>query len=390
MLRGRTQQVGVNETMMMVGAGATGSVFGQEGRPIPGGAPGEVYDFFGSGLGRFNDNNDFAYSARATGGVAAIFQKVIRVVGGIPSIAFAMGSPCFGLVDIPTNTQGDELFGNSVGSIHLLNNLLIGSHDTTIQNISTTRRPAIFYDQSAFHQTGVTTVVGLGGGPAQTWLAMDGNAFYTTPDGVHWVTTGRIAGQTTSTDAVLVVDGQVRLQEGNVVPGGTVTPSSFLNFHLSGNGHWYARGALTPSGVYAIRDGVVVAKTGDPIVPASAETWLTSFSTFVGNRNGDWVLFGQTSAGPATDNVIVLNGDTIVAREGDPVDLDGNGLFDDDVFLGRGNNTVTAFSADNAFLTDDGTLYMFINLRNGAGVDLNSNPVFSTPLAMLRVHIPHN
>ena len=68
MLRGRTQQVGVNETMMMVGAGATGTVFGQQGRPIPGGAPGEVYDFFGSGLGRFNDNNDFAFSARATGG----------------------------------------------------------------------------------------------------------------------------------------------------------------------------------------------------------------------------------------------------------------------------------------------------------------------------------
>jgi hypothetical protein len=86
----------------------------------------------------------------------------------------------------------------------------------------------------------------------------------------------------------------------------------------------------------------------------------------------------------------VLNGNVIVAREGDPVDLDGNGLYDDDCFIGRGNNTLTAFSADNAFLTDEGVLYMFINLRNGAGVDLQPTPAFSTPLALIRKRIPHN
>ena len=149
------------------------------------------------------------------------------------------------------------------------------------------------------------------------------------------------------------------------------------------------RGAQT-SGVYAARDGTVVAKTGDPIVTGSTETWGTSFSAFAGNRNGDWVVFGRASAGAATDDVIVLNGNTIAAREGDPVDLNGNGLFDDDVFIGRGDNTLSAFSADNAFLTDDGTLYLFINLRNGAGADLNSNPVFSTPLALIRKRIPLN
>jgi hypothetical protein len=232
-------------------------------------------------------------------------------------------------------------------------------------------------------------VTGLDGVTPQTWATLDANSFYTTPDGAHWVATGRVAGPPTTNDGVFVVDGQVRLQEGSVVPGGSITTTTFLNFQLSGNGHWYVRGAQT-GGVYAARDGVVVAKTGDPIVPASAETWLSSFSAFAGNRNGDWVVFGQSSGPVATNDVIVLNGNTIVAREGDPVDLNNNGLFDDDCFLGRGNNTLTAFSADNAFLTDDGTLYMFISLRNGAGVDLNSNPVFSTPLAMLRMRIPHN
>jgi hypothetical protein len=392
MLRGRTQQVGVNETIMMVGGGTTGTVFGQQGLPIPGGAPGEVYDFFGSGLGRFNDNNDFAFSARAMGGNAAIFQKVIRVVNGAGSIAFAMGTPCIGLIDIPANPSGDELFGNSVGSIHLLNNLVIGSHDTTIQNISSTRRPAIFYDTTAFHQTGVTTVLGLDGVTPQTWATLDSNKFYTTPDGLHWATSGRVVGPPTTSDAVFVVDGQVRLQEGTLVPGGFVTPATFLNFNLSGNGHWYVRGALSPSGAYGIRDGVVVAKTGDPIVPSwlPAETWVSGFSAFTGNRNGDWVVFGQSSAGAATNDVIVYNGTTIVAREGDPVDLDGNGLLDDDAFIGRGDNTLSAFSADNAFLTDDGTLYFFISLRNGAGVDLNTVPAFGTPLAFISKRIAHN
>ena len=277
-----------------------------------------------------------------------------------------------------------------MGSIHLLNSGLIGSHDTTIGNISSLRRPAIFYDTAAVHQINVTTVLNIDATAPLTWSALDANAFYTTPDGTRWATSGRVVGPPTTSDAVFVVDGQVRLQEGTLVPGGSVMPASFLNFNLSGNGHWYVRGALTPSGVYAIRDGAVVAKTGDPIVPASSETWASSFSAFNGNRLGDWVVFGKTSAGVASDDVVVFNGNVIVAREGDPVDLDGNGLYDDDCFIGRGNNTLTAFSADNAFLTDDGVLYMFINLRNGAGVDLQPTPAFSTPLGLIRKRIPHN
>ena len=33
---------------------------------------------------------------------------------------------------------------------------------------------------------------------------------------------------------------------------------------------------------------------------------------------------------------------------------------------------------------------MFISLRNGAGVDLQPIPAFSTPLALIRKRIPHN
>jgi hypothetical protein len=392
LIKGRTQQVGVNETMLMWGSGNTGSVFGQQGRPIPGGAPGEVYDFFSTTVGRFNENNDFAFAARATGGVASIFQKIIKVVGGNGTIAFAMGSPLTGCSDLAPAPSGDEIFGNSVGSAHLLNNGVIGVHDTTIGNVHSSRRPAIFYDQTMFHQINVTSVTTLGGGPLANWIALDSEGFYTTPDGAHHVITGRIAGQVAANDAVLAVDGQVQLQEGIQVGATGVYPSTFVNFDLASNGDWFVRGAQIAPGVgaYAIRNGVPVAKTGDAVVPASAETWATNtFSTFTGNRVGDWVVFGKTNAAVANDDLIVLNGNTIVAREGDPVDINGNGLFDDDAFIGRGNNTVSAFSADNAFLTDDGTLYFFIMLRTGAGADI-LQPGFGSPTAFVKMRIPHN
>jgi hypothetical protein len=76
----------------------------------------------------------------------------------------------------------------------------------------------------------------------------------------------------------------------------------------------------------------------------------------------------------------------VVAREGDPVDLDGNGTFDDDAYIGRGTNTLTAFEPNDAFLTDNGLLYFIANLRDDpvSGNDLNSNPVSGTPQAFMR------
>ncbi len=54
---------------------------------------------------------------------------------------------------------------------------------------------------------------------------------------------------------------------------------------------------------------------------------------------------------------------SVLARQGDPVDLDGNGLPDDDVF-------VDIFNNDDGFLTDAGLLYFTADLQNGAGAAL--------------------
>jgi hypothetical protein len=88
---------------------------------------------------------------------------------------------------------------------------------------------------------------------------------------------------------------------------------------------------------------------------------------------GDWVITGNTTnANSSLDTVIVLNGTTVVAREGDPVDLDNDGLADDNAFL----NTIRA----SAYLTDDLEFYFMATLRDGAGLPLND--------AFVKIDIP--
>jgi hypothetical protein len=390
-LRGRTQLGSDLESILILGSGTSGTMFAQEGQHILGGQPDERYDFFGSAIGRFDDSGNFAYSARARTGPngstsAPHGQRVLFWDHSSTTLRFEEGDPISGLLDQPPNPSGDEVFGNSVGSIHPLNNGTIGSQDSTILNIHTSRRPAIMYNAVSFHQTNVTTFTDLDGSTSRTWSTLNANAFYTTPDGTHWMAQGRYVGQA-STDTVLVRDGTAVLKTGAPIGGSGVTVSTILAWDLKSNGDWFVRGADTTGGNYAARNGVLVAKTGDPVTRGSTETWGDTFLAFNGNQAADWVLVATTSeTNLGRDTVLVRNGDTILAREGDPVelDLDANGQFDD-AFIGRGNNALVAFEANDLFLSESGEAYFLANLRDAAGTDLNSNPVFGSPQAFLHV-----
>lgn len=389
-VKGRTQLGSDNENIMILGSGTSGTMFAQEGQHILGGQPDERYEFFSSSIGRFDDNGNFAYAARArtqrNGSTSAPNgQRVLYWDGTTTTLRFRQGDLITGLVDVPANPQGDETFGNSVTSIHLLNDGTIGSHDTTIGNIHSTRRPALMYNSAAFQQSGVTTFTDIDGSTTRTWVTMS-DAFYTTPDGAHWMAIGRGDGQVFP-EVTLVRDGLAVLKTGQPIGGSAVILGTIPAWDIKSNGDWWARGADTGTGDYAARNGVVVAKTGDPITPGSGETWGDTFLAFNINEAGDWVLVGNTSEGDlGRDNVMVLNGETVLAREGDAVelDLDGNGDFDD-AFIGRGNNTLAAFEANDVFINEAGDVYFFASLRDEAGNDLNSNPSFGAPQAFLRI-----
>ncbi len=378
-LKGRNYGGSDVETMLLLGSGSTGSVFAQEGQPVHGGVAGELYDFF-DGTARFNSSNDYAYGARARGGDSTVKEKVIRFDGSYSIIA-QESDAALGLLDLPPNPTGDELFGNSLNSIHLLDDGTVGFVAVTLQNISSFRRPAIFYDDTSFAQSGVTPIGG------DTWDSFDSDGFFTTPDGTTWLARGDDEQSDTNVDDILVVDGNVVIREGSALPGSSRIAAAVFHAKLLPDGSWFARGDDPADEDWAVTNGEVVAETGDPITPGSPESWADVFLGFTGNGNGDWVLAGTTDSGDtATDSVIVLNGRDVVVREGDPVDLDGNGLADDDAFIGRGTDTSSAFTANDLYLTDDRTLWFIAPLRNGAGEDLGT---FGTGGdAFLRLRLP--
>ena len=388
-LSGRTQQGNLEEIILLKGGGTSGTMFLQEGQPVPAGAPGELVEFLGSGLGRFNSTNRFALSLRARGGVASVFQKVLVWDGVSWSLPWQMGSVYTGLVDIPANPSGDEIVGNSVGSIHILDDGRIGAQDTSIGNISTTKRPAIFYDRAMFHQTNQTSVVDFAGTGSVLWDTIDANSFYTAPNGNHWIATGQRVDGGTGTD-VVVVNGRVVIEVGQPVAGSSTVCGAVFEQQLANNGDWFARGrnntgtgSSTPD--WAVRNNVMIAQTGDFISPS--EQLGDTFFGFNGNAAGDWVLMSNTNdPNPARNEVLLWNG-LVVAREGDPVDVDGNGLFDDGAFLGRGNTALACFQANDLALSDTNVLYFIASLNNGAGSDLGSIPSFGTPDALIRVQL---
>ena len=205
---------------------------------------------------------------------------------------------------------------------------------------------------------------------------------------------GSILGAPAASDSVLVYDGRARIQEGFVVGTSSATVFSIVNTDLAGSGDYYSRGLRSvggvSNGVWAAKNAVLIAQTGDPVaspVVGPVEHWASTFYAFTGNSNGDWVLVGRTdNPNSATDDVVVVNGQ-VVLREGDPVDLNNNGVYDDNVFIGRGVNTNGAFEPNDIALSDEGMLYIFVDLRDGQGNDLNSNPSFGTPQAFLRFDV---
>lgn len=93
-------------------------------------------------------------------------------------------------------------------------------------------------------------------------------------------------------------------------------------------------------------------------------TFADCFFAHTGNSLGDFVVGGVTNGPVSANGVVVLysgGNRHVILREGDPCDLDGNGLYDDGLFF----NT---FGNDDLQLLDDGSLLFTATLRDGAGV----------------------
>jgi hypothetical protein len=101
-------------------------------------------------------------------------------------------------------------------------------------------------------------------------------------------------------------------------------------------------------------------------VLSAVERWdgpAASTETFyaITSNGPDWVVMGTTTAPDNRNGVVVLNGQHVLLRENDPIDLNGNGLFDDNAFI-------RTFGNDDLTLTPDGTLYFTATIQDSAGL----------------------
>lgn len=218
-------------------------------------------------------------------------------------------------------------------------------------------------------QSGVDIPAGQVAGGTNPWVSFEFGDFWSSPDGSNYL----IEGETNSPLGVIEVaakNGNVVLQEGQVVQitvAGQVVPRTIDDVRLSymtDTGDYILAGRFTNGVGYVFYNGELVSFAGEPIVPDTTEVFNAIVSVAVCNSVGDFVLGGETNLASAEDDVLVLNEERIICRQGDPIDLDGNGLFDDDVFFGN-------FSSGNqAVLTDDLLLYITAILEDGAGDQL--------------------
>jgi len=246
----------------------------------------------------------------------------------------------------------------------------------------TTEDEILVLGDALLAQEGKTVPSGQVG--SEFWENFDLADYWISNDGSRWLAQGDLTGST-STDDVVVVDGAVVIQEGSVLPGSgfpnPVDLNGIVGVHMAPDGTWYARGNNAVSELdWVYSDGGVVAATGRPIFAGATEAWSDvefsdCFFMHVGDSNGNYVI-GGVSDGPTDSNgVLVLNFTTVIAREGDPLDLDNNGQLDDDAYF-------DTFGNDDAFLADDGMFYVVATVKDGTGTRIGQG-VFSIDLSSL-------
>jgi hypothetical protein len=182
---------------------------------------------------------------------------------------------------------------------------------------------------------------------------------------------------TTTSDDFIAYNGRIVAQEGALIPGTSLTANVGVisgdagSQQLSANGSHYAFRVALADGSAAtatdvvVKNNVVVAATDLPIFSGATEIYddapfSTTFFINAVDNLGNYVVGGTTNGDVNKNAVLVYNNTSIVARENDAVDLDGNGVLDDGVFI-------DTFGNDDSFLTDDGRYFFVASLRDTAG-----------------------
>ncbi len=131
-----------------------------------------------------------------------------------------------------------------------------------------------------------------------------------------------------------------------------------------GEWRWGVVGSNVDATDWVFADGVVVAATGWPVVPGVPDLFDDArapecFAGVTITSAGTVAVAASTNGDVTGDSIIAIPGERVLLREGDGVDLDGDGALDDGVFVGDA-------APGCVVLTDDQRLFAVISLRNSA------------------------
>lgn len=355
-----TDAATTEDEVVIAGFGLTGAVVAREG-----GAVSDRADLIGLIDQRvsINDAGEFVFATN-TSGDTTIDEIIVR--GGITG--GAMLTTAIQETDaVVLSGGGSATVGASVWLGDILSDGRV-AFGASLANPTAGGLSGLVIDRQVIAQADFDIPGNQAGGAMESWDIFDFEDFRTNADGSRWLALGDLNGATTGDD-VLVVDGNVVLQEDSTIAGLASPISSITESYMDSAGNWIARGSNDGGEDWVVMNGSVVAETGGAITSGATETWsdapfAATFFWMASNNNGDYVIGGTTSnADPLADAVLVLNGTTVLLRQGDAVDLNGDGLLNDDAYINVFNN-------DDGFLTDDGFLYFTADLMDGTGASL--------------------
>lgn len=238
-------------------------------------------------------------------------------------------------------------------------------------------------------QTGATGPQNLPSGRVEVWRGFQ-SPVLATPDGSHWMTKGYIAPWGSTTE-VLALDGNGLIEEGERLPYGGFTEAvhTLSHYGLFSDGSWYATGRnFGAEENWMVRDGQLVAQSGDAILPGDARTWSTGHNALAwlarDDRGREFVSGRMIDTQGKETEVLLQAGSHVILEEGQMIDWNQNGLEDDHfvfasapgepvidragrlVLICRVKNTLTGFHYSAVLrLTLDAPVLAFQNLLAG-------------------------
>jgi len=330
--------------------------------------PGELFNDITERMA-VNNSGD-VYFSNNTSAATASDQVIFRASAGAFTAQAREGQATGSIANTNWGAGLNAIGVTSSDELSFLSSTLTGTGVTAATNAGLFRAGG----GTVVAQKGVT----IPGGAGTAWELFDADDFFVSADGLNTIAKGDISGDTTKDD-IVVLNGTAVLFEGSIIPGsGFTSPiaaGGTAEIGMSVNGDWFAQGSNADGMDWVLRNGSVIAMTDD-LVPGGlpGETWddapfASNFFFMTGNGNGDMVVGGTTSNPDTTQNAVLVYGNaalgltSVLLREGDAVDVDGNGLTDDNAFISVFNNF-------DGFLLEDGRLYFTADLRDSGGASI--------------------